>query len=216
MNAVNLIPKQRREAKARKVHLIRLISGLGVYGVILLGGYLLCLRYVASDGRSLDGRTTDVAAGLNSSNRQVLVLAGELAEANRKLQAVQAVGRQPDWGGLLKVLAENMGERTVLDFCRLRRVRPVAQTAADSDPGRAASGSDDEAPKAATDAPLLLELTGWAEAQADVSAFLLRLEQTGLFDKVKLVRTSRRPFLDRTAVAFQLECVLGQSEGAIQ
>jgi hypothetical protein len=41
-----------------------------------------------------------------------------------------------------------------------------------------------------------------------VSQFVLRLEQTGLFESVELVKTNREPFLATDAVAFKLDCQL--------
>jgi Tfp pilus assembly protein PilN len=191
MNGVNLIPSRRREAKARKAHLLKLTTGLAVYGLALLGAYLLCTHSVASGSRPLDSESMTVAARLNAANCRVMVLTEELTLAQQRMQAGRAIGQQPDWGSLLKVLAQNLGDRIVLDSCQLRKVPLVGESLPPDD---------------ASNEPLLLELSGWANAQADVSAYVLRLEQTGLFGEVKLVKTNRQSFLDRQAVAFQLEC----------
>jgi Tfp pilus assembly protein PilN len=193
MNGVNLIPLGRREAKANKAHLLKLASALVIYGALLLGGYFLCIRYVALDSQPLDSEIRTVAAGLNASSCQVLVLTEELDKAQQKLQAAQAVGQQPDWGSVLRAVAQNLGDQIVLDLCRLQKVPPVSQ-----------SPANDEV----LDGSFLLEVSGWAKAQADVSAYVLRLEQTGLFGKVKLVKTTRQLFLGQQAVAFRLECIL--------
>ena len=142
-----------------------------------------------------------VATGLNTSSCQVMVLTEEVAQVRRKLQAAQAVGQQPDWGGVLKVVAQNLGDQIVLDLCQLRKASPASPSPANND---------------TSDGSLLLELSGWAKAQADVSAYVLRLEQTRLFGKVKLVKTTRQVFLGHPAVAFQLECTLGDSGGTVQ
>ncbi len=193
MNGVNLIPLGRREAKANKAHLLKLASALVVYGAALLVGYFLCIRHVALDSKPLDSEIRTVAARLNASSCQVLVLTVELAQARQKLQAAQAVGQQPDWGSVLRAVAQNLGDQIVLDLCRLQKVPPVSQSPANPD---------------ASDGSFLLEVSGWAKAQADVSAYVLRLEQTGLFGKVKLVKTTRQVFLGEQAMAFRLECTL--------
>ena len=193
MSGVNLIPLGRREAKARKAHLLKLVTGLAIYVGALLAGYFVCLRYVALDSMLLGSESKMVAAGLNITSCQVQVLAEELDQAQRKLQMAQSVGQQPDWGSVLKVVAQNLGDQIVLDGCRLRKPPPVGESPANTD---------------SSDGSFLLELSGCAKAQADVSAYLLRLEQTGLFGKVKLVKTARELFLGQQAVVFQLECTL--------
>ena len=55
--------------------------------------------------------------------------------------------------------------------------------------------------------------TGCGQSQTAVSNFVLRLERTELFDQVKLIGTSRRPFLSGSAVEFQVECFLAEAGG---
>ena len=54
----------------------------------------------------------------------------------------------------------------------------------------------------------LLGLRGYGRSQAAVAKFVLRLEQTGLFQEVKTLKRTREAFLDAEAVAFRLECLL--------
>jgi hypothetical protein len=46
-----------------------------------------------------------------------------------------------------------------------------------------------------------------------VAQFVLRLQQTGLFDDVRLLRTGREPLLDTTAFAFELTCMIRGDNG---
>ena len=141
-----------------------------------------------------------------------LTARGELVRAAGELKSARAVGGQPDWGVLLTLLAENVGDDVVLEFCRLR---PVGRAWNSLRGGRSYDpGTAGQAPQALDDSPLLLELSGLGLSQTAVSGFILRLERTELFDRVRLIKSSRRAFLHKKAIAFQLECLLaGRGEG---
>mgnify|MGYP000049651221 CR=1 FL=1 len=51
-----------------------------------------------------------------------------------------------------------------------------------------------------------LVLNGFGRSQESVSRFVLRLEESGAFDLVRLVSSSRQTFLQGEAVAFGVEC----------
>lgn len=53
-----------------------------------------------------------------------------------------------------------------------------------------------------------LDLTGYARTQMGVSQFVLRLERTGLFESVRLIKTQKRKFMDDQAVSFRIVCEL--------
>jgi hypothetical protein len=55
-----------------------------------------------------------------------------------------------------------------------------------------------------------VELRGLATTQPAVSQFVLRLQQIGLFDDVKLLRTGREPVFNTSAVSFEITCVIGE------
>jgi hypothetical protein len=51
-----------------------------------------------------------------------------------------------------------------------------------------------------------LLLTGFGKSQESVSRFVLRLEESGVFDAVRLISSCRQTFLQGDAVAFSVEC----------
>jgi len=104
---------------------------------------------------------------------------------------------------LLAILSQNATENVALNYCQMDRA-----ASADNVPkaGELKTGSDD--------LPVVLELGGFAKAQSDVSGYVLRLENLGLFEKVKLVKTNREMYLGQEAVSFRLECTLQGSQGA--
>ena len=200
MNPINLIPAPRREAKACRTRLVRWGIVLGLYAGALLGAHFVCGACWSGDSNLLATETRASAARLREANRLMLSLHGDLTETEEKLRSAQAVGRQPDWGVLLGLLARNVGDDVVLEYCRLRQDDPPRSRKTSAVPQR--------------DQPLVLELGGLAMSQAIVSQFVLRLEGTGLFDQVRLINTTQRTFLNKDAVAFRLECLLTGRGGA--
>jgi hypothetical protein len=194
MNGVNLIPMYRREVKARKARVVKWSLAVGAYLALLVAGYMLLDRYATDNSQSLNSQSRRASAELGGAHRLVQAMGQELTQTSRKLQTVQEIGGQPDWGALLAVISKNTSENIALNYCRMER-----------------SSSADSAPKAASpagDIPTVLELGGVAKVQADVSDYVLQLEKLGLFEKVKMVKTSREMYLGQEAVGFRLECVL--------
>ncbi len=195
MIAVNLIPAARREAQARRRRLRLWGVGLGAYaGVLLLVHVLLFGQFAHPDGQRLETQRQRIEAARASAGRLAQAAREELADAQRQLQFVQSVGRQPDWGRLLEIVSGNLGEGLVLESCGLRRG------------GKSEKAADAEQ-------AIQLALSGLAKAQSDVSAYILRLEETKLFDRVRLIRTSAQTFENEKVVAFELECTVLGSGG---
>ena len=57
-----------------------------------------------------------------------------------------------------------------------------------------------------------LELRGLGRENGDVSQFVLKLEQAGLFNSVRLLETARAPFGSGHAVSFRVHCLLQEKE----
>lgn len=200
MDGVNFIPVPRRQVKACRTRLRRWGIGLSIHAAALLVGYGVCVSCVRPDTSELDEQCKVLAAQTKASKAKVLSLRRELAEAGRRLRAAQAVGRHADWGVLLALVARNVGDEVVLARCRLEsRERPGAE---------AGGGKPAER--------LVLALSGFARSQAQVSDFILRLEKTGLFDAVRLVKTGSEEFLSVKAVGFHVACALEPDRDKVQ
>ena len=193
----NLIPAFRLRAKAQRRHLRTWGVRLGVYAVALL---IACV--VRLSGR---GNTTEVLAAqerllADSVETQTRILQGlksDLATAREKLCGVRLVGRQPDWGLLLRLTADQLGESIVLENASFRRVAETAATPA---------GTGSEADKLRRG--LILDLGGIGRTEKDVSDFILRLETSGLFSEVKHINSNQRIFHGQKAFGFLLKCRL--------
>lgn len=191
MQCVNLIPAPRRQAKAKRRRMVTWATGLTLYGLVLVLVYFVHSQGFSVDRRAMARESRDIAGQINTIGITVQTLRTQLATVRRKLQAVEAVGRQPNMGVLMAVLAASVEDEVVLERCRL------APTKAGQAP----------------DSRLILELNGYCSSQAVVSQFAMRLEKTNLFEQINLVKTTREPFLGKKVVRFQIKCPLGAPRG---
>ena len=194
MLQVNLIPAPLRQAKAKRKRVTVWACAIAGYAVLLVAGLCVYTNVSSADAGQIDRQSAGADEQLARANLTVGQLQGRLTETQRELQLIYEIGRQPDCGILLAVLAANMRDNIVLERCRLM-------------PEELASSAERSKRK------IILELSGFAQSQIAVSQFVLRLENTDLFKRVSQ-RTSREEFLGDDVVAFHLNCVLdgGQSE----
>ena len=209
MKPVNLIPASRREAKALRRRL-RLWAGvLAIYGPLAVAGYAACWVF-AGGGREADPHRQAVgklSADIQAAGREVRRTRAQIDQGLLKLRAQRAVVRHPDWSFLLAALGAAVGDEVVLERCTLSPLDAAGARGSDAPPPRARS------PAAAPEPGYRLDVVGIARSAPAVSRYVLRLENTRLFDRVRLAKTSRQPFLDAEAVGFHLECVLGAPGG---
>ncbi|MCY2930986.1 MAG: PilN domain-containing protein [Planctomycetota bacterium] len=195
MPAPNLIPAFRLRAKAQRRHLRTWGVRLGVYAAVLLIGCFVRLTGRGGTTELLAAQERQLAASVETHTKILQGLKGELGGAREKLSSVRLVGRQPDWGLLLRLVGDQLGENVVLENSSFRRV----------------SENTGEAGK--TRRVLFLDLGGIARGEKDVSDFILRLESNGLFSEVKHVNSNQRLFHGQKAFGFLLKCRLAASQG---
>lgn len=192
MNSVNLIPirhRQQRKLYARRKKWIRLVS---IYTVVLTVTYGAWDVLWENDGRDLSRQLALVRGDLGELTKSNARQRVAFNETQMILRANQSVNGQPDWSLLLALVAKLRGDDLVLNQCGLD----------------AASTSPKTAPAIleVSIAVPLLRLKGYGKTQAAVSQFALRLEETGLFESVSLLKTRRESFLAGEAIGFQVEC----------
>ena len=136
-------------------------------------------------------------------NASILRLRTELARISATLQTHRVINSQPDWSKLLLLLGNTLGDDVVLTYCRLVTL--------DSE-GTEISTKNQASLTAETVAALfkgqgyVLTLAGFGRLQSEVSQFAVRLEQSGLFDGVKMTHQRREHFRENSAIAFHVEC----------
>lgn len=191
---MNLIPAPRREKKARRRRVRWWATRLTIYAAALVVAGLVRMSTAGRCSRALADEDKLLTAKLNSARQVLLGLKHELSDTRGKLESIRTVGKQPDWGVMLRLVADKLGDEAVLDHCALRHIKRASD--------------DEESPGGRR---IVLDLSGLARSQAAVADFILRLEKTGLFARVKLLKTNRRTFEGERIVTFWLECLLSGS-----
>ena len=207
------MPAPRRMAKARSLRLRKWAVGCVAFAMVLLLACLGSYRVWGGDPTALDRQLDRTEIGIQNARLSVRTMRGELGAAQRRLVLNRAVGRQTDWSVMMALLARTLEDDIVLKRCRLE-LQAFEQPKPDA-PGRGRSGPMAPSPPAGTGL-FVVRLSGLGRTQASVSQFLLRLEKTGLFDKVTLIKTGREPFLTEQAVAFELDCEIDREDGKAQ
>lgn len=203
VQAVNLLSPIRRAARRRRKHVARWVVGLAVYGAVLLAVWGM-VHLVGSDAdRAVAAELARVRDEIDRSKQVMRDLQPVLAEVRTTLAAGRAVGNQPDWSLLLGLLSNLLDEQAVLTGFHLEPVGGGGRRLVDQrNPGQA------DAEQAAR-GPYRLHLTGFGESQAVVQRYVLRLEETGLFETVTLLDAHAALFRGHEAVRFRIECRLG-------
>jgi Tfp pilus assembly protein PilN len=181
---INLIPTPRLLRKSVRARVRRWAVGLPIYAVALAFGCAVIIRPaprpIANDDTGVQTHITQLTADFDNANAQ-------LADARVRYAAALSLTAQPDWGNLLSVLGDKLGEEVVLRDVRLTQAKSAAQR------------------------QYTLEMRGLARTQASVSIFVAALEEMKLFDQVRLLRTGREPFLSDSVITFDLECSLSDA-----
>jgi Tfp pilus assembly protein PilN len=197
MHRINLISSTRRMDRRQRVRRRSWVVAFVSYSVLIAAASLI---YRGIDTYADAGTLTENLAGLDAElgeiEKQRAGLRPELAELRLVLTAGRSITDQPDWSLLLIYLADEvLGEEIILSGCAL---------------GPVVGGGQD---KNIQDSSVAVTLTGHAKTTSDVSRFVLRLEESGLFNRVTLERTSREPFLDGQAIAFEIYSLMSNGGG---
>jgi Tfp pilus assembly protein PilN len=205
MMRANFIPAYRLAARSRRRRIRGWAIVCGGYGAAILIAYLTCLAVWGADGKDRTQELQKVSGEISRARQTIARLQRQVSEAESELQANRAVGSQPGWGDLLAVVSADLGDDAVLRRCLLS---PADEEPAGEPPAGAAGESNRI--HTAAQRPYVLKLGGYARSHAAVSQYVLRLEQGGLFDQIRVVKTAREPLLTGSAIGFQLECALGK------
>lgn len=200
---VNLLPKARRSALVTRTRVRRwLVGGSAYAGAVVLAGLAFTLSgprvAVATDLFQRQQRELD--------DRQARVkhLETQAESLTRKLDRLARIENHPDVSALVRLIAGAQQDRIVLDSIALERT--VQQP---KDTGRKKLGADAKAADTAPQSTIVtytIDVAGLARQQPDVTSFVLRLEETGLFDKVTVVESGKRDVQGAELAQFRLRC----------
>ena len=207
--AINLIPTRRLAAIARQRRLKWWTAALAIHALAM---GLIWTTSVLVSGRSgageLSARVERIALEVDQMQTKLRTSQPQLANLRRQVTAARAVSQQPDWSVLLAALASARGDQIVLQGCALA-VDDPQDSQRRPGPVRAVSAvRKTKDPKEHQPGHYSLKIDGMSDNQMAVSQFMLDLESTGLFDRVRLLKTDRTTYLTRPAVSFTVQCAL--------
>jgi Tfp pilus assembly protein PilN len=213
MKRINLIPKQRRDASRMRSRLRGWMYACGVYGGAIVLVFVL-LRFWRDDSAMFAGEISRLAQSANDTQQAINTLTPNIQEKQALLEAARAVADQPDWSVLLMLLGKTVGDDVTLNNCQVEPI--IEKPPAPRGPLPPAVIAAQRA--AAAKAPpanhsYVIRLGGAATSSRGVSQFVVRLEQSGLFDSVQLIKSDRSIAGDGST-HFRVECTIGQGRGS--
>jgi len=194
-SGVNLIPAPLLAQRRRQRSVRRGVRVTAAYLTLLLAatlGYLGVHAPHAADADTGSARSSLASERVSLLQKQLKTTKRQLIETDRQLQGSRVLSERPDWSTLLRLVSLAAGPDVVLRDFTLRTTGPTITAGAD------------------------VAVAGLASDPWAVSRFVLRLEESGLFDRVTLESSRREPFRDRSATAFSLRCELRGIDSSIQ
>lgn len=194
MRNVNLIPAARQRARRRRQQIKWCAAVCVAYGVVsVVAGAAVVLAFGGRDP-SVARELAAVEQDIQKTDQSLAQAQADLTRARTVLAATRQMCDRPDWSQLPALLAQAGRDRVMLRTCEL------------SPAGAGEAG--------VPGGPFTLVASGVARTPADAQAYAIRLQQTGLFDRVTLADTHREPFAGLDASAFRIECTLSAAPPA--
>jgi len=197
----DLLPEEYRRIRHQRRRIKRWGAVLGATATVMLAGSIGLRAGAGGDDEQMRAALAKIRA--ESAQRQARIedWSGELSQVRKALDLARSVGDHPDWSVLLALVADSLGQNTVLESINL-----------DPMGGEAVASVSGPEP-IQTPGGYILGLSGYGKSQVDVTRLAIRLERSGLFDRVNLVQTRSAAVGQVEAVFFRFECSLGASAG---
>lgn len=204
MKTINLIPAPRMQARRRRVQRLRCAAGCLAYAGALGVATAASHAVLETGDPQVQNRVTALGLTIDQTTRSVAATRAQLDAAQSTLRASRSIAEQPDWSGLLAILASKQGDEIVLKGCTVRPREPERPAVA-PDPKKPGP----KLPPAPPPEPVMIvALSGLGKSQQSISRFALRLEETRLFGRVMLLDTNRETGDRNDAIGFRIECSL--------
>ena len=203
MSDFNLIPNHRLARKRRRARMRIWAIVCSVYVVGLTAAVVVAGILFSGQDQDIAHQLAVTSEQIDTHNASMLEARRELAEATTQLEIWRVLKSQPNWSKLLVRLSEELGSALVLSQCQLSACDPQYEPLS-KDLGRWLSSRP--LGSLLSESKYNLTLGGYGRTQEAVSQFVLRLEDMGLFDVVRLINSKRQAFLEMEAVSFRIEC----------
>ncbi|MCA9296423.1 MAG: hypothetical protein KC983_07895 [Phycisphaerales bacterium] len=192
MMTINLLPSPRQVRILQR----RRIRAWGI-SIALYAGVLaiVCAGVIVARPPGPDEINRQLASAdrqIADSVRVIASLQAEMKDTERMLSTMQRIGPKPDWSVALAEFSATAGDDIVIgDITMQQRTRTAG-----------AGGSRIDEPSDA----VTLRVSGYGRSQRAVTDFLMALNQSGLIDSTKLLKSEREPLFGGYAAAFIVEC----------
>ena len=203
---VNLLSPARRARSLRRMLMRRWISGLAMYVMLLAGVSAMVLLSTRVQGLA-ENELAGVSMQLEQREAEHKQLMSQRNELRKRVNAARAVGYHADWSILLRLIAERRGNVITFDDVSLEHRMELV-------PVERAADAKGPAPAPMRKEQYELTLIGVGEDVRSVNSFVVALEESELFDRVRRTE-SNAP--DERGTHFRIICVMrdgGETHGA--
>jgi len=214
MIGINFIPAARLRVRKVRRRAAWWSVGSGVWAIGLVGFAILVAGAVPMHRSDEVARRTDAArAAQERTEKDIAKESRQVATLQRALDISTLVQDHPDWSLLLSRVGELRGPAVVLQWLEVDRVsvRPEFEPRpAPAAPGAPAPAPSPTAAKPKPERPIgelfVVKVAGLAQSAGEAQKFVLRLDQSGMFDSVTLLETGSAQTTGFTAMFFRVQC----------
>tara|TARA_R110002111_G_scaffold196487_1_gene262280 strand:- start:586 stop:1197 length:612 start_codon:yes stop_codon:yes gene_type:complete len=176
----NLIPQDRQERRIRGLWMRRWISTVVVTAFVV---GIPCVYIGGSAALSSSGITDQIQAAnleYESNQRRIPILRSQLSKLAAEQEVYELVENRVEWRDVFTVLITDAKNRV-----RFSKIHAI---------GGGIEGFD----------KIEIHLYGFAQTQSDARSYVVDLEETGTFDSIDLVETSREQFENTELIRFHV------------
>jgi hypothetical protein len=203
MSPINLLPPRYRQSRRFAGLRRRWVIVGGCYIVVLALGSLGARAFDTLDDASVREEITRLSkrAGETESRQKPIMVELTRLAADRQLKDL--VNSPVDYAVLLAAIGNCVKDEAILTGLRWEVMPTSTERVAPPQP----AGEKRKAPDPfAGPVRLKVELTGLVQEQPAIGRLVRRINEAGLFDEVRLVKSSREGFMTSNGFSFQIEC----------
>lgn len=175
-----------------------------------------------ASAQTIATRTVMTRAALERERARADTLKRQLVAAGRRAALIEAVSEHPDWSRLLSLIGALKGDGLLIGALDVHASTPAGTSTTNQSAGATPASGAPRAPGSVQPGKLpapgrvyLVKVGGSARTPAEATQFALRLESTGLFERVTLVETQPSEIAGIAATAFRIECELAERSSPV-
>lgn len=204
MVTVNLIPEAMRMSLRRRQHIQR--WSLAVAVILGMLAFALGADWLnRTEAGELQAKSKEMTLRIDALRTHLSEVTALADQASLQLRRAEALRAKRPWSGMLELVDSSMPESCWLISLSTDPAQPSA-TSNGRNSARAARNKVKEIEPVSIETPRKLKLVGFASEPAQPYEFVIRLQKTGAFETVHLVRARRQPLLGGDYFQFEIVC----------